>query len=329
MRSRYRVLALLSALALAFTLTACGGNKGIDVSVINSSGFDIFTLYISGTSDMGEDLLGEDVLMAGDSFKASLPTLEFNSYDLLITDEYDNEYDFQNLALGANAEIDVYWSDDLMLTVTLEDGASKDYYVEGYTVAETEPPEPDTEPIPIPSDADPLDKSADLFNVDTGEFVVTVPYPSTMRVADKADDQINRVQLEARNEEVGVNSLAIDLTGIDSSFDARLSTGNEEEYAYVWSLIRDQLYANGSYVSEIATDFVDAEGYYAYVVTYIVNQDAFKDAEPGEYYAVTELRYAGPTGYVLSATCITVENMQEQFYFVASNILNNMDFGAW
>ncbi len=88
---------LLSALALA--PAAWAGTQ--DFTLVNQTGDDVFSLFISETKndDWEEDVLGEDTLPDGDRVDITFSGHASCLWDMMVTDSEDNELTFEGIDL--------------------------------------------------------------------------------------------------------------------------------------------------------------------------------------------------------------------------------------
>ena len=89
-----RVLALASFLALAATSPMVAQGRNLDFELLNRTGLIIAELYVSPSDDnaWGEDVLGKDILKAGESVEIAFSRRETKcTWDLKIVDEDDDD----------------------------------------------------------------------------------------------------------------------------------------------------------------------------------------------------------------------------------------------
>jgi len=86
------------------------------VRVVNNTGYDIYCIFASPSSDeeWGEDLLGDDILEDGQTatIRLPLPLSTNNVYDFGVLDEDDDVYYKWDVTVTNNARI-VFTEDDL------------------------------------------------------------------------------------------------------------------------------------------------------------------------------------------------------------------------
>jgi len=79
------------------------------ITIVNNTGYTIYYLYISQTTNDNweEDVLGEEVLSDGQSFRVRLsyPLNVTNRYDILLIDEDGDTYTKWNVLITPNARI--------------------------------------------------------------------------------------------------------------------------------------------------------------------------------------------------------------------------------
>ncbi|MDL2214447.1 hypothetical protein LJB76_02660 [Clostridia bacterium OttesenSCG-928-O13] len=82
-----------------------------DFEIKNSTGVDIHELYISPTEseDWEEDVLGDDVFAADDTWEVTFDVVTTDGYtwDIKVVDEDEDEYIFEELALSGISKIEL------------------------------------------------------------------------------------------------------------------------------------------------------------------------------------------------------------------------------
>lgn len=108
--SRSTLLCLMVA-ALVAVPAAHAGTQ--DFTLINQTGVDVYSLYISESSsdDWEEDVLGEDMLLDGDRVDISFSGRSACLWDMLVTDDEGGEVAFQGINL-CEASVVVLRCDD-------------------------------------------------------------------------------------------------------------------------------------------------------------------------------------------------------------------------
>lgn len=114
---------ILLSVAFALLGTLAVQAQAFDFNLFNETGYNIYELYVSPTDseEWGEDILGEDVLMNGDSFmvtfdeewEAVLLAFEVEKYDLKVIDEDGDEFVYTELELETIMDITLYLDEDL------------------------------------------------------------------------------------------------------------------------------------------------------------------------------------------------------------------------
>lgn len=92
-------LLCLSVCALGAASAAQAGTQ--DFTLINQTGVDVYSLYISESSsdDWEEDVLGEDMLLDGDRVDVTFSGRNACLWDMLVTDDEGGELSFQGINL--------------------------------------------------------------------------------------------------------------------------------------------------------------------------------------------------------------------------------------
>lgn len=76
MKKQSLLLVLVLAVTMMFSSTAFAGSQ--DFQLVNNTGYDIYFVYVSpnNVNDWQEDVMGQDVLMNGDSVSITFPNSE-------------------------------------------------------------------------------------------------------------------------------------------------------------------------------------------------------------------------------------------------------------
>lgn len=99
----YRMKALLTALSVALVLLvqpAIAG--GQDFLLVNTTGVDIYQVYVSptGEADWQEDILGEEVLLDGEEISVTFDrSEEAELWDIRVEDDEGNALEFTGINL--------------------------------------------------------------------------------------------------------------------------------------------------------------------------------------------------------------------------------------
>ncbi|MFV0351166.1 MAG: hypothetical protein ACK5JF_02490 [Oscillospiraceae bacterium] len=133
---------LLAFVMIFVMLTACGddASSGGDLSIVGTSSnisvtvhnltdYNFNQLFVSPTAanKWGEDHLGStNILKKNGDFAITLPAYDYNSYDVRIIDEDDDEYLFSRVTLLDGAELAITFGEDgLVATSILPDGSEE------------------------------------------------------------------------------------------------------------------------------------------------------------------------------------------------------------
>ncbi|MDR2072963.1 MAG: hypothetical protein LBP60_05995 [Spirochaetaceae bacterium] len=107
---------LCAAVFLIGGIYAVSAQSLPSITVINNTGYTVYTIYISPSADeeWGEDVLGDRILVPGESFNVRLayPLTEVSVYDICLLDEDDDAYYKWEITLTNNARIS-FTMDDL------------------------------------------------------------------------------------------------------------------------------------------------------------------------------------------------------------------------
>ncbi len=128
---------LVFAVGFLLLSSAGAGAAPSEVTIINSTGFEIEAFYIAPTEwgEWGDDLLADATIEDGGRRTFSLGDLAFEkgqrNFDLRIVDVDGDEYAKYDVDLGENATV-TFTFDDYVETKT-ENGGSADHYNEGYS----------------------------------------------------------------------------------------------------------------------------------------------------------------------------------------------------
>jgi hypothetical protein len=115
-RRRNMKKVLCAAVFLIGGIYAVSAQSLPSITVINNTGYTVYTIYISPSADeeWGEDVLGDRILVPGESFNVRLayPLTEVSVYDICLLDEDDDAYYKWEITLTNNARIS-FTMDDL------------------------------------------------------------------------------------------------------------------------------------------------------------------------------------------------------------------------
>lgn len=83
----------------------------LTITFSNTSGYVFNEIYICATAadDWGDELLGSTrILKSNGSIDVDVPSYDFDNYDILVVDEYNDEYFFTRIPLQKGSEVDIY-----------------------------------------------------------------------------------------------------------------------------------------------------------------------------------------------------------------------------
>ena len=109
---RSKVAIALGVIAIFVTATAFARAGKQDFVLHNQTGVEIHSLYVSPHSadDWEEDILGKDMLAAGDSLKITFDDRDKHvHWDLKVTDKEGNSLEWYDLNLVEIEEVTLHW----------------------------------------------------------------------------------------------------------------------------------------------------------------------------------------------------------------------------
>lgn len=176
----------------------------------------------------------------------------------------------------------------------------------------------ETVAAPTPDDA--LDTSIALPGFES----LMIYYPSTMKVAASND---RFLQLDAVNDPDNHEVIILDLIEIQGTYDDRLSSSKKAPAAFqeIAPKICDIQFP-GMLIKTVGTEFVDGGTYYSAVNYLWMSGEVFKEAANTPVRGVLECRYYGHTGYILAVFTLADEGAIENYFGIASNIINAISF---
>ncbi len=322
------VCCLVLALACVL-LSSCGGDSEWTVTVTNKLDYDIAELYIgqADDEDMGKSLLKDDVLADNDSIEVSVEPEDTKEYAILAVDAENDYYYFNGLPLSNGAVVKLVSTDDgweAVVTPKNGDPVTVAGEFEWGDTGETEEaaaPEPSEVVVAAPTPSDPLDASIAL----PGYESLVIPYPSTMKVA-LSNERF--LQLDAVNDPDNHEVIIVDLIALQGSYDERLSSSKTAQAAMaeISPKICDIQFP-GMLIQTVGTEFVDGGTYYSAVNYVWMSGEVFKQAADTPVHGVLECRYYGHTGYILAFFTLADEGAIQNYFGIASNIINDISFG--
>ena len=310
-RTKKALAAVLMLALLSGLLSACGGGGALDVKVENLLGYDLTELYISAAdADSWGDSLG--VLADGKTMTLQLEHASPGAYDVMASDTDGDYYYFYDLPLSNRATL------SLVSTATgwqaqITDKKGETVSVEGDLEFAAEDAE-----ISPPSAEDPLKRSIPM----PGYENVIIPYPATMQVITEDADSLH-LQLDALNEPDVHECITFALIQLGGSYEARLNAGSDSAktaLAEIAPKVCDVLFT-GKLIKSLGSNFVDAGNYYSYSYYTWMAGEIFDEAAETPVRGALDVRYYGPTGYVLAIFTLADESAIKRYYDIANKIV--------
>ena len=314
------VLVLICAL-----FSACG-NSELKITLTNKLDYDIVQLYIgeADDEDEGEFVFDDDILEDNDSIEVSVEPTDSKSYSILAMDTSGDYYYFNDLPLSNGAVVKlVATKDGYEAVVTPKNGDR--VTVEGELIlgetGDAEEAAAVEEVVAAPTPDDPLDASIPL----PGYESLVIPYPSTMKVA-LSNERF--LQIDAINDPDNHEVIMVDLIEIQGSYDDRLSSSDTAQAAFaeIAPKICDIQFP-GMLISTVGTEFIDGGTYYSAVNYLWMSGEVFEQPANTPVRGVLECRYYGHTGYILAVFTLADEGAIQNYFGIASNIINAISFG--
>ncbi len=314
---------LMLVMACMF-FAACESTSEWTVTVANKLDCDIAELHIGAADkeNWGKSVL-KDVLEDNDSIELSVKPKDTKEYAIIAIDAQNDYYYFNGLPLSDGAVVKLVSTDDgYEAIVTPKNGDA--VTVEGkFEWGETgEDGEADAQAVAgAPTLNDPLDASIALPGFES----LVIPYPSTMKVA-LSNDRF--LQFDAVNDPDNHEVIMVDLIELQGSYDERLSSSQTAQAAMaeIAPKICDIQFP-GMLIKTIGTEFVDGGSYYSAVNYLWMSGEVFQQAANTPVRGVLECRYYGHTGYILAVFTLADEGAIQNYFGIASNIVNAISFG--
>lgn len=101
-------------LLIAFLVAAYARAGGQDFTLVNKTGFEIHSVYVSphGAEEWEEDVLGKDMLPSGDHVDIKFDrTTKGKAWDLKVADKNGKEFVWESIDLLAVAKVTVEYKD--------------------------------------------------------------------------------------------------------------------------------------------------------------------------------------------------------------------------
>ncbi len=179
--------------------------------------------------------------------------------------------------------------------------------------------------LALPSPEDPLDCEV---KIPDSSPAVYISYPETMKVVSSGTQLI---QLDAVQEELEMeNCILVNLVEIGTGFDHYFTSGPsqaENGLAYMMDLWSEGAYGD-QIITRMETEFEDCGWYYAFRQYVWFSGDVFVEPSDTPVLGVMEMRYYGPTGYVLVFSTAADQGRFENYAEIAQNIFNAVEYGG-
>jgi hypothetical protein len=323
-----KFLSVFLALLLCLSLAACGGEEG--VAVTNDLGYELTELYIS---PIDADTWGDN-LLAGNAEGGHTTMFLISTYsesdtgifDICAVDVDGDSYSFFDVALSDGASLKLSWpGDDPEAVVTPKKGDAVTYA--GEFVASGDPG-PESDSLSLPTPDDPLTEEIDIPDFSPA---ITVRYPDTM-FAKAMESSSYTLQLDALyEEELGevYNAIVVKMIQIND-FDPYFTSGYGRAKEGMTKIAEalPELMFSGKFISALGSDFTDGGWYYEMLYYTWMDGGVFVDDISTPVRAVFDVRYVGPTGYVLVTVTLAEESRIQNYYDIARNIMDSIDWGG-
>ena len=308
-------LALGLVLALACLLFAgCGGSDELKVDLINSLGYDLNELYISesDSTDWGESIL-YTTFADGERIKLVVEPSSYEHYDMMVIDADGDYFYFYELPLTPGATVELMTTDGWYEAVVTPKRGEPTTIQADFEVG-------DSGEVSAPTPYDPLDATFAM----PGYESLLIPYPSTMQVIQSNE---HFFQLDAVNDPDNHNVILFDLVGLEGTYEQRLNAADTAQSALleIAQKICDIQFPN-MMIQNIGADFYDGGSYLSAMYYVWMSGEVFQEAADVPVRGVVEVRYYGPTGYVLTAFSLADQGVIRNYFEIAQNILNNTSF---
>ncbi len=319
---------IVSSLVLMLICTffsACG-HLELTITVTNKLDYDIAELYIAEADeeDLGKSVLDGDILKDNDSIEVPVEPVDSKDYAIMAMDTSGDYYYFNDLPLSNGAAIKLVSTDDGYEAVVKPKNGDP-VTVEGEfawgDTGDAEEAVAIEETVAAPTPDDPLDASIPL----PGYESLVIPYPSTMKVT-LSNERF--LQIDAVNDPDNHEVIMVDLIELGGSYDGRLSARSTVQGAFdeITQIICDSQFGD-KLISIDSAQYMDGGSYYSTVSYFWVSGTIFEEAANTPVRGVLECRYYGNTGYVLAVYTIADEGAIQNYFGIATNILNAIDFG--
>jgi hypothetical protein len=157
---------------------------------------------------------------------------------------------------------------------------------------------------------------------------IFIPYPSTMQVLRENADT-RTIWLDAVNDPETGNNICVDFIQIND-FDKYFGSGEKQAKVgmdKLFDAIIDISYKD-YYIKSLDSEFIDGGSFYGLRHFIWLSGEYFADGGNAPIRGVLELRYCGPTGYLLCVLTAADEGAIQRYFNVALNITNAIPFGG-
>ena len=160
---------------------------------------------------------------------------------------------------------------------------------------------------------------------------VSISYPATM--SGKKHPNLDRGLSFNALAEDGTDdywsNICFELVPV-SGYDSYMSMGYSTAKKYMQHMLYEIIESNypGKLIKSIASDCVDGGWYYGITGYVWLDGSVFPESPSTPVRATFEVRYVGPTGYVLSAAAISLENRIQNYYDICCKMLESCDYGG-
>ncbi|HHU53516.1 MAG TPA: hypothetical protein GXZ43_05505 [Clostridiaceae bacterium] len=364
---RITIVLLIFAL-LAMTACGGKGTLEISFTNDTDKDLKTIHICEYGSDSIGSDLLGATtILKAGGTLKLKLESVaESGIYDIHCEDD-DDTWLTQRVPISKGTSLSVYLNDDGIPVVVVTDSKGNTSEILGEfeglepvpstretttatttkettaatttkeTTAATTTEETTTatttkettaatttkKVIQAPSADDPLDMT---YNLKSFPGEILIPYPSTMRVI-RESETTPTIWLDALNDPDYDNNICVDFIQINN-FDKYFTSGESQARVgldKLFAAVIDVSYSD-YYIQSTASEFVNGGTYYGLRHYMWFSGNYWGDEIPIR--AVLELRYYGPTGYLLAVLTTTADGAIERYFSVASKIADAIPLGG-
>lgn len=384
-----RVLSLLLAAVMLFSLAACGGESDeggeAGVKITNDLGYELVELYVTLSS---KDFWGDDLLPAAAEdgsvtvFLSGYEPAEGDTFDLRAVDVDGFAYEFYGLDLIDGDAVEMAWSEEsAMVIITPVEG---DAFTVGGTVIEPEDAGIDEDFLGCwkYDDYDMyivlyedmtwqlldstgfsyinhafeyeenlvylLEESGSVYLTLTfeegvltdsdGDTLYPAPwptgdmvwYPELMTVSgDSSVLSFTAANREDTND--FYSSIVIQRVAVNG-YDDAMSQGYDSAKAKLAQMMDQVLEAmyGDKLIQSIGSDFQDHGNYFTYDEYVWVDSSIYTPSPDTPVRGALQIRYVGPTGYVVVMSSLALEDRIATYYAIGKNMMDSIGLeGDW